>query len=1296
MKNKTAYIFISSTFGDMQAERDYLLTQVFPELREWCEQRGVFLKEIDLRWGITPEESKEISRAIDICLANIDKCFPYFLGLLGYRGGTVPRKDEVENAEGAFAGLREHAGHASVTQMEILHATVKNMGSENAPLAEDPLFLVRGSRALDSVPETERALYLEPDGSILAWQDWLERMRVRSQGKQVEVYECAWKDGSFTDFHIDGAPMKEAVIAHFKQAIGKRFPLEEEPPETKLVAEMQRTAALLCENYVADEALVRQAQEYIEGDAACPMIVCGKNGAGKTALLSYLAGLYESEMPRAFPYYATVAQANTFEGVLADLLGGVAGLNGKRWQYAGQSVAQMQTELAELAQGGTVLLLLDGLNAVGFGTKFLSFFDKLPPGLRVLIEIEENSVTSGFLDSMEWGGTVLRVRPIEDVKTREALVQAFLSGYLKKLEPHTLAALCAKEGAALPLFLKTAVADLRFHKQFDTLDHAIQSYGNTPGEITDAFFKRLLGLQLVSEDSARIVTDMLVCLGIARGGVSERELLSLLREAYPAHSEEELNRAVLSLLRLIRDFLLVREGRYSFAYAVMRVRVEKLVRYTGELHARLARVFFNQRPADCAYHTRGAGNHKTLHELYSSMEFLSRYYMDAGAYHLKAELAQTMANCAGADIRAFVTDTAAVLEAHPSLAPALLYKELEGAARKAEAARVAQRPWVRCDSVPLQLVGGDNGEGVVPQAVHSLSIRQGCAARQGGEAFLLSDGNVVHVINMRSLEEVAQFPLHPQDTVKKLFCDSLGKHVAAVLEDGRFYAYTLVRDGQGAFISMRQVYEGQCAKQRFGGICAFADGDTFMLQTPDGQIVTLSLESGELQTDTAPAGQGLLAGYFQRGQAYTVWREGADYTLRDENGHSFTLQVPVSALELLGGTLVLAPADDKLILLDAQTLEPIKEVPLQWAAISATWLGGEALLTDRHGALLTCTEAGDITDYGRVSVDNFDEYPAQVFALDGNSAFFWSWYRYTAVTRGAAAAADVLRCKENGDGVDALLLTQNEFSLLRRTGQRVPMPRQAWRGQYGAAHLTFKADWNEDGQAAYMNTASDVSLTGLWEGQETMPREVRLVLWMEEWNAFVLLDAAGNIRLTGSGVRSEWSVPPSMSGNYILCDCGSYLCAVSKNVLVPGGIKNDVRETRVGLFDKTGALVHGFAFSGFERPVDGAVYDEKRNRLYLLRESFLQTIDLMHGFGESRADCDFLGTNAALGCFASNGLLALTGGEGQLRVIDAETGTDMAELFTHRTLTSLAPSRVADGYIVENNEKIYRVEVVRA
>ena len=42
-------VFISSTFRDIQVERDVLVKQVFPEFLWCCTERGVDSSEVDLR-----------------------------------------------------------------------------------------------------------------------------------------------------------------------------------------------------------------------------------------------------------------------------------------------------------------------------------------------------------------------------------------------------------------------------------------------------------------------------------------------------------------------------------------------------------------------------------------------------------------------------------------------------------------------------------------------------------------------------------------------------------------------------------------------------------------------------------------------------------------------------------------------------------------------------------------------------------------------------------------------------------------------------------------------------------------------------------------------------------------------------------------------------------------------------------------------------------------------------------------------------------------------------------------------
>ena len=117
---KTVRVFISSTFRDMHAERDHLVKVTFPRLRQWCEERRLHVVDIDLRWGVTKEQSDN-GAAIDICLHEIDGSRPFFVCILGGRYGWVPDKLPPEERY-RFRGLQD-VTHRSITHLEILHPT---------------------------------------------------------------------------------------------------------------------------------------------------------------------------------------------------------------------------------------------------------------------------------------------------------------------------------------------------------------------------------------------------------------------------------------------------------------------------------------------------------------------------------------------------------------------------------------------------------------------------------------------------------------------------------------------------------------------------------------------------------------------------------------------------------------------------------------------------------------------------------------------------------------------------------------------------------------------------------------------------------------------------------------------------------------------------------------------------------------------------------------------------------------------------------------------------------------------
>jgi len=104
-------VFVSSTFGDMVAERSMLQNEVFPRVDAYCRARGAAFRAIDLRWGISAAAARD-RRTMEICLAEVRRCrraspLLNFIGLIGSRYGWRPLPSEIDAND--FEALRADA-----------------------------------------------------------------------------------------------------------------------------------------------------------------------------------------------------------------------------------------------------------------------------------------------------------------------------------------------------------------------------------------------------------------------------------------------------------------------------------------------------------------------------------------------------------------------------------------------------------------------------------------------------------------------------------------------------------------------------------------------------------------------------------------------------------------------------------------------------------------------------------------------------------------------------------------------------------------------------------------------------------------------------------------------------------------------------------------------------------------------------------------------------------------------------------------------------------------------------------
>ena len=91
-------IFVSSTFADMQLERDVLRDLVAPDINNMAHKYNDHIEFCDLRWGVNTEdmESEDASRKVlDVCLDEIDRTNPPMIIMIGERYGWIPEKEHV-------------------------------------------------------------------------------------------------------------------------------------------------------------------------------------------------------------------------------------------------------------------------------------------------------------------------------------------------------------------------------------------------------------------------------------------------------------------------------------------------------------------------------------------------------------------------------------------------------------------------------------------------------------------------------------------------------------------------------------------------------------------------------------------------------------------------------------------------------------------------------------------------------------------------------------------------------------------------------------------------------------------------------------------------------------------------------------------------------------------------------------------------------------------------------------------------------------------------------------------------
>ncbi len=680
-------IFVTSTFRDMHAERDYLRTRVFPELAERLRQRRCHLEPVDLRWGVETasdeqQQAKELL-VLKVCLAEVRRSRPFLVGLLGDRYGWVPPAERVR-AAAREAGLGAEVGARSVTDLEIDFGVLASAEQQQRCrfYFRDPLpYDLMGSSA---------AVYSDAHDSEAGGAGRLAALKQRIKdslpAERVRPYHAEWDPvtQSVTGLETFGSIVLEDLWADLDaETRGQANDI--------LRSSWSDTERWTLEQFVEDGARSFIGRDAILADlhmlatstagavwAAC---VTGPAGAGKSALFAQLVRQLQGADVLLLAHAAGISPRSTqvdamlrrWTEELSTATGTTSPVSDSTPSIDVESA--FQSMLAHASARRRVVLIVDALDQFESTVRaqHLTWLPQAWPANARLITTAIPGTASSALAQRDG----VRVQPLSALDETEgaAIARAICQRYHRTLPADVLQVLLTKRGdndglaAGNPLWLELAVEELnllggddftRADREFEgTAEERLNRLLVTemqrmPGGVP-ALYDWMLSRAEHPTDrawTAAWALSLVNLITVSRSGWRESDLRVLMPQLSGEHWDDL---KFAALRRTFRAHIVQRgsQAQWDFSHAQMRARVS--ARNLGDpsirqrLHALIAD-HLEQLPADDAareselmFHVIGARDALRAARLYGDLAaFADGRELPGATQALRAHLLASM------------------------------------------------------------------------------------------------------------------------------------------------------------------------------------------------------------------------------------------------------------------------------------------------------------------------------------------------------------------------------------------------------------------------------------------------------------------------------------------------------------------------------------------------------------------------------------------------------------------------------------------------------------------------------
>jgi WD40 repeat protein len=552
---QTLRIFVSSTFEDLQAERNALQERVFPQLAAVCRERGQRFQAVDLRWGIR-EEAAHDHKTMEICFAEVERCKqtglkPNLIVLLGERYGWRPLPSRISLSEfEALLGCMQPSEQESLVYGEGREGWYRM--DENA-IPPEYVLLPRTGQYLDSAVwravETRLHEILEsaahaaklPTDSIQKYTTSASHQEIlagigenardrdhvfvfyrasrhlRDQAVQTLIAEMrlSLPFGQVVEFasnDIDGFCRR--VFDSLRNSIGWGGGRYISSFET---LRMERWAHDIFGRdrsrfFRGREATIRAIEEYLRDGDNRPLVLHGPSGSGKSSILAQVSERH----PGIRRFIGVTAESSSGTGLVKSVYDEI----NERYGKGGGSdpITSLRYCLTLATAEKPLHLYVDALDQLPAddptSVKWLPTI--LPPHCKIVFSTTRVPVP---LEDAR----LLHLNPFS-VEEAEELLRTWLEDANRTLTLAQKRNILAKfKLTGLPLYLKLAFEEARLWTSFDPPERC-RLGTNLPGML-DVLFARLAH---ASHHGRVLVRQTMAYLTVCRFGLTEDEILDVL------------------------------------------------------------------------------------------------------------------------------------------------------------------------------------------------------------------------------------------------------------------------------------------------------------------------------------------------------------------------------------------------------------------------------------------------------------------------------------------------------------------------------------------------------------------------------------------------------------------------------------------------------------------------------------------------------------------------------------------------------------------------------------------------